>query len=317
MENDGPNTPAGDEEVEPTANVVHFPGDWFGPREDLVPFGPRVSEAGSAAEDQPRVPEPTPVRAEDFWGEQSWSMHDAMAGPGAVEPVSEPAAPVRRRVGVRRVWVSGVRVLRVGLVRVGLLRVRVPRVRVPSVRVPRVRAAKLGRRLVLVVAGVAFACLVVASVLGSEWSGAVPAPRGGHDAAVLSPAVIAPGVPPITTARVRRAPALHRSLALRGRSTSHASHPRARVNANANAKPGAHAASEATVSSTSASSSGSSGTPSSGSSDQSSSASSSGSGATSGSSAENSSGGSGGSGGTSRSSGPVGPGAPFGPGHLG
>ena len=313
MENDGPNTPAGDEEVEPTANVVHFPRDWFGPREDLVPFGPRVSEAGSGAEDQPRVPEPTPVRADDFWGEQSWSMHDAMAGPGAVEPVSEPAAPVRRRVGVGRVWVSAVRVLRVGLLRVGLLRVGLLRVRAPRVRVPRVRAAKLGRRLVLVVAGVAFACLVVASVVGSVWSGAVPAPRGGHDAAVLSPAVIAPGVPPITTARVRRAPAPHRSLALRRQSTSHASHPRARVNG----RPGAHATSEATVSSVSASSSGSSGTPSSGSSDQSSSASSSGSGATSGSSAENSSGGSGGSGGTSRSSGPVGPGAPFGPGHLG
>ena len=284
-----------------------------------MPFGPRVSEAGSGAEDQPRVAEPTPVRADDFWGEQSWSMHDAMAGPGAVEPVSEPAAPVRRRVGVGRVWVSAVRVLRVGLVRVGLLRVRAPRVRVGLLRVraPRVRAAKLGRRLVLVVAGVAFACLVVASVVGSVWSGAVPAPRGGHDAAVLSPAVIAPGVPPITTARVRRAPAPHRSLALRRHSTSHASHPRARVNA----RPGAHATSEATVSSVSASSSGSSAgssaTPSSGSSDQSSSASSSGSGATSGSSAENSSGGSGGSGSTSRSSGPVGPGAPFGPGHLG
>jgi hypothetical protein len=316
VENDGPNTPAGDEEVEPTANVVHFPGDWFGPRDELVPFGPRVSEAGSRVEDEPGVAEPTPVRAEDFWGEQSWSMHDAMAGPGAVEPVAEAEAPVRRRVGVWRGWLSGVHLprVRVRVPRVRVTRVRVPSVRVTRVRVPRVRAAKLGRRPAMVVAGSAFACLVVASVVGSVWSGAVPAPRGGHDAAVLSPAVIAPGVPPITTARIRRRPASRRSALLRRGSTSHASHAHARVNK----KSGARGTPEATVASVSPSRS--SATPRSGSSDQSSSASSSGTGATSGSGATNSSGGrggTGGSGGTSRSSGPVGPGAPFGPGHLG
>jgi hypothetical protein len=290
VENDGGNTPAGDEEVDPTANVVDFPGDWFGPREDLVPFGPRASESGSGGADEPGVAQPTPVRAEDFWGEQSWSMHDAMAGPEAGRPELEPEVSSRRRPAR-------------------------PRVRSPParVRLPRARAPQLGRRPAMVAAGVAFACLLVASVVGSIWSGAVPASRGGHDAAALSPAVIAPAVPPITTARVKPRPASRRRLATRRRSTSHPKHARARVNRVGSA--GARASSGVTVASASGSSQ--SATQSSASSDQSSSAASSGTGATPVSSTTNSSGGSGGSGGSSRASGPVGPGAPFGPGHLG
>ena len=58
-------------------NVVQLPRDWLGPREDLVPFGPRAREAEAA----PEVADATAFAAEDFWGENSESLHTAVRGP--------------------------------------------------------------------------------------------------------------------------------------------------------------------------------------------------------------------------------------------
>jgi hypothetical protein len=317
VENDGPKTPSGEEEVDPTANVVHFPGDWFGPRDDLVPFGPRASDAASEVADEPSVGARTPVRAQDFWGEESASIHDAMAGPeaepgtgaGAVEPVAQPIAA--SGAGVRRVRVRRPRV-----------RLRRPRVDVrrARLRLPRPAVPRLGRRPTMVAAGVAFGCLLVASVVGSLWSGAVSAPRAGRDAAGFSPAVIGPAVPPITTAPTKSRPASRRSAG-HGRA-SHAAHSRARVSrarvsaSSSRTRGGSEAVAAAASPSGSVANSASSVHSSTGTAG--SSATSSGGGAPPASaSSDSTSGSGGGSGGSGQTAGPAGPGAPFGPGHLG
>ena len=86
----------GDERAEAPDKVVRLPRDWLGPREDLVPFGPRAS-----------TPE-APPSAADFWGERSAAIHDALEAP-AEDSSDVPAdggadvvAPRRRRVPGRR-----------------------------------------------------------------------------------------------------------------------------------------------------------------------------------------------------------------------
>lgn len=81
-------------------NVVRIPRDWFGPKDDLVPFGPRAwpeaedraglsaGAAGDAA---------TPLDAETFWGEDADSVHDVVAGRSAVAS-GGPARENRRTV---------------------------------------------------------------------------------------------------------------------------------------------------------------------------------------------------------------------------
>lgn len=84
------------------ANVVRFPRDWFGPREELIPFGssaetPNGDDAGPAG---------LPPTADDFWGESSSSIQNALrapapdpdaAGPSALEEenAGRPARPPR------------------------------------------------------------------------------------------------------------------------------------------------------------------------------------------------------------------------------
>jgi len=67
----------GDERAQAPDKVVRLPRDWLGPREDLVPFGPRAS-----------APEPPPSAA-DFWGERSAAIHDAVQAPAAEETVAD------------------------------------------------------------------------------------------------------------------------------------------------------------------------------------------------------------------------------------
>ncbi len=86
----------GDEQ--PDATVVRLPRDWLGPRDQLVPFGPRAHapagfvDTGSApAADPPRVDTlpPSPIRSDeapsaaDFWSERSDSLHDVLQVPEA------------------------------------------------------------------------------------------------------------------------------------------------------------------------------------------------------------------------------------------
>jgi len=62
---------------------VRLPRDWLGPREELIPFGPR---AASIEADQPPLssedPLPSPA---DFWGEQSAAIQSAVQAPSAPE----------------------------------------------------------------------------------------------------------------------------------------------------------------------------------------------------------------------------------------
>ena len=51
-------------------NVVRLPRDWLGPREDLIPFGVSADEPSGAVS--------TPPNADDFWGESSASVQDAV-----------------------------------------------------------------------------------------------------------------------------------------------------------------------------------------------------------------------------------------------
>jgi hypothetical protein len=67
-------------------NVIRFPRDWFGSKDDLVPFGPaadrRAAEASATPADAPAAP-PTDtdedlasaLTANDFWGEASGALH--------------------------------------------------------------------------------------------------------------------------------------------------------------------------------------------------------------------------------------------------
>ena len=165
-----------------------------------MPFGPRASNESP----------PVPVRAEDFWGEESASIHDAMAGPRPevdptepIEPLAEP--PPHRRARARRTLAPRVRVRRPPL------RISRPHVRLTW---PRVRG-----RPVVVAAGVASSCLVAASIVGSLWSGRVPLAHGGRDGATLGPAVIAPAVPPITTAQTEGRAESRRRAATHGRAS--------------------------------------------------------------------------------------------------
>jgi hypothetical protein len=98
-------TATGSEEA---GKVVRIPRDWYGPKEELVPVGPRASEspppAAGAAEQSP------PVDPNAFWGEEASFVHDAVEGTPAVAP--EPPAGDRRRG--RRVVAGGIALVLLG-----------------------------------------------------------------------------------------------------------------------------------------------------------------------------------------------------------
>jgi hypothetical protein len=74
---EGRQTEAGQRHAHPRGKVVRLPRDWLGPRDQLVPFGPRAS---SRTAEEPAADEPPPS-AEDFWGERSAAIHSALQGP--------------------------------------------------------------------------------------------------------------------------------------------------------------------------------------------------------------------------------------------
>ena len=82
----------------PPDNVVLFPRDWFGPTEELVPFGSRAAGTGVVDPERPGGLQPTshvadppaPLRAEDFWSEGSAAIHHVLQAPAADEVVVEP-----------------------------------------------------------------------------------------------------------------------------------------------------------------------------------------------------------------------------------
>jgi hypothetical protein len=97
---------------DPADNVVRFPREWLGPREELVPFGPtteppvdRADPADSAANN-----------AADFWGEDSANLQGVVESPTGELDDSTPGSPlgvmaasgttIRRAVALLRTAVS-------------------------------------------------------------------------------------------------------------------------------------------------------------------------------------------------------------------
>jgi hypothetical protein len=292
VENDGPNSSGGHED-DATANVVHFPRDWFGPREELVPFGPGAEE-GAHDDDGPPAPleavTPPPVRAEDFWGEDSASIHNAMQAPVTPDPFAKPdpvakpdpfAAP--EPVAAREpVVVVGERLPARAWTRqwLGALRVR--------------------RRAVAWVGLGAAAVTLVATTLGSLRSPIVRAPGSGGAVAGLTPAVIG-DVPPAIAPRPARPGAAHRRGASgRGRVHVRASRAHVRVTGGATSSTASTQAASASPQPSQATQASSTAAQGSGRADSTRASSDSGGGSAS-----------------SPPAGPVGAGAPFGPGHLG
>ena len=92
MDRDGGETEEGVEGTATESNVVRLPRDWLGPREELIPFGPRARQSSPASRDassasalseSPGATEASSIApsASDFWGEHSADMHHALQGP--------------------------------------------------------------------------------------------------------------------------------------------------------------------------------------------------------------------------------------------
>jgi hypothetical protein len=79
---EGRGTEVGEAEPQSQADVVRLPRDWLGPRENLVPFGPRAVSLDTEA---------APPSAEDFWGERAAAIHDALQAPANAHPNSKSA----------------------------------------------------------------------------------------------------------------------------------------------------------------------------------------------------------------------------------
>ena len=98
---EGQQTEAGERAAQARGKMVRLPRDWLGPREELVPFGPRSA---------PPEADETPPSPADFWGEQSAELQSAVRGPAVCEdPDDGPdAAPAIRFGRVDRRAMAGV-----------------------------------------------------------------------------------------------------------------------------------------------------------------------------------------------------------------
>lgn len=85
MENQGNDRGGGGGQATELENVVRIPRDWFGPRDQLVPFGPGVSDGESGSAEPPRSPSPVQggaaVDPNSFWDEASSSIQDVVDAP--------------------------------------------------------------------------------------------------------------------------------------------------------------------------------------------------------------------------------------------
>jgi hypothetical protein len=288
MENEGPHSAEGRGPPGPAENVVHFPRDWFGPTEDLVPFGPRASQAGVVDLDPP-----APVRPDDFWGEDSASIHDVLRGPDALEPppiVVEIAAPPQPRLRPHFVSRARASVERLALA-VPRVRLALPSVRLAIPRIPRPTSRRFPRTRTVSLIAIGSAVLVFCAIALARL-GATPArspqpvaSRTHHAVAAVRPTALA--IDPAIWARAtHRHPGARRGVPVVHRRPRSAK-PRvpSRVGSGTPAPTTASSSPPVTGFVTPVSTS--------------------------------STGGSAGAGGRSAPAGPQGSGAPFGPGHLG
>jgi hypothetical protein len=83
-------------------NVVRFPGDWFGPPEELVPFGPIADAAATAPPSAPLDPglatDGQLGSGADFWSERAAASHAPVppARRQGIEAREVPAPPLAR-----------------------------------------------------------------------------------------------------------------------------------------------------------------------------------------------------------------------------
>jgi hypothetical protein len=102
---EGRQTEGGERDARARENVVRLPLDWLGPREELVPFGPRAAAqttgGGTVPSDESPPRHDFPPSAEDFWGERSAAIHHALQAP-ADEPAPVGVAGTRRPRRTRR-----------------------------------------------------------------------------------------------------------------------------------------------------------------------------------------------------------------------
>ena len=75
-----------------TSNVVRIPRDWFGPKDELVPFGPRADESATARV----LADAPPLDPNSFWGEDAGSVQDVLEAPDA--PTAKPNRWRRREL---------------------------------------------------------------------------------------------------------------------------------------------------------------------------------------------------------------------------
>lgn len=98
VETEGRTSDQGGRELGTHSNVVPFPRDWLGPRDELIPFGP-------SARDEPRVP----PAADAFWGEDSGAIHAVLPGPEAIAaPTARGSLIWPRRLSASRIAACGV-----------------------------------------------------------------------------------------------------------------------------------------------------------------------------------------------------------------
>lgn len=121
MEPEDPQSHEGRTDRDGDSNVVPFPRDWLGPRDELVPVGtpnrgessgaplgpsPRSSVTGpvGTTSDPPREPGSDPRSpADDFWGgEGSGAIHEVLRAPDPVDVGPRTVAEGREVVGRRR-----------------------------------------------------------------------------------------------------------------------------------------------------------------------------------------------------------------------
>jgi hypothetical protein len=84
METDGPKSQEGAPRTGTMSNVVPFPRDWLGPRDELVPFGRDAAEepgADAVAADVHEISVAPPPGPDAFWGEDSAEIHAVLQGP--------------------------------------------------------------------------------------------------------------------------------------------------------------------------------------------------------------------------------------------
>ncbi len=98
METEGPHTDNGSTKGPPGSNVVPFPRDWLGPRDELVPLGrPKPPPAGTGSSDLAGLSQQarsgSAPSAADFWGEEAAALHDAVQAPDADRPDHDPPEP--------------------------------------------------------------------------------------------------------------------------------------------------------------------------------------------------------------------------------